>query len=160
MTTRSVRRYFCCVANKSITAKIDEPPTWKNTKPFIPPLKQGIVIKVYDGDTITIASKLPFQDSPMYRWSVRLNRIDTPEMKSKDPALKQIAQKAQQVLSDQILGKTIQLEKVGTEKFGRVLADIIFEGNNLNDWMIEQKLAYEYQGSTKLTEAQQLEILS
>tara|TARA_B100000902_G_scaffold30206_1_gene36147 strand:- start:894 stop:1370 length:477 start_codon:yes stop_codon:yes gene_type:complete len=158
MSQNSIRRYFCCaVRQKQITT---ETPTWNNTKPFVPPLTGGNVIKVYDGDTITIASKLPFKESPMYRWSVRLNRIDTPEMKSKDPELKKKAQEAQKVLSDLILGKDIQLENVGTEKFGRVLADIIFEGKNLNDWMLEQKLAYEYKGNTKLTEAQQLEILS
>ncbi len=95
----------------------------------------------------------------MYRWSVRLNRIDTPEMKSKDPELKKIAVTARETLSARILGETIQLEKVKTEKFGRVLADVIFDGHNLNDWMIEQKLAYPYQGNTKLTEAQQLQIL-
>ncbi len=159
MSLVSVRRYFCCAVREKYLPK-QEAPSWKNTKPFVPPLKGGHVIKVYDGDTITIASALPFKDSPMYRWSVRLNRIDTPEMKSKDPELKKIAQKAQKVLSDLILGKNIELTNVGTEKFGRVLADIIFEGKNLNDWMLEQKLAYQYQGSTKLTEAQQLEILS
>ena len=156
----AVRRYLCCSSKKGQNLTTSEVPTWKNTKPFVPPLTGGIVIKVYDGDTITIASKLPFKESPMYRWSVRLNGIDTPEMKSKDPELKKIAIRAQEALSNLIMGKTIQLEKVATEKFGRVLADVIFEGNNLNDWLLEQKLAYEYQGSTKLTEAQQLEILS
>ena len=32
---------------------------WKDTIPFIPPVDKGLVIKVYDGDTITIAAKLP-----------------------------------------------------------------------------------------------------
>ena len=36
---------------------------WSQTIPFIPPITQGIVIKVYDGDTITIASKLPYEKS-------------------------------------------------------------------------------------------------
>ena len=49
--------------------------TWKNTVPFIPPIKNAVVIKVYDGDTITIACKLPFDDnlSPIYRFNVRLS---------------------------------------------------------------------------------------
>jgi hypothetical protein len=33
---------------------------WEDTQEFTFPIKGGKVIKVYDGDTITIASKLPF----------------------------------------------------------------------------------------------------
>ena len=55
---------------------------WKDTKPFVVPLNGGHVIKVYDGDTITIANKLPiYHCNDMFRFSVRLNGIDTPEIK-------------------------------------------------------------------------------
>ena len=43
---------------------------WKDTIPFIPPITKGKVIKVYDGDTITIACRLPFEATdgdPIYR---------------------------------------------------------------------------------------------
>ena len=59
----AARRYLCCSYKKGQNLTASEVPTWKNTKPFVPPLKEGIVIKVYDGDTITIASKLPFKES-------------------------------------------------------------------------------------------------
>jgi hypothetical protein len=49
----------------SVDMKID----WKNTVEFVPPVEKGIVIKIYDGDTITIASKLPYPSSPLYRFS-------------------------------------------------------------------------------------------
>ena len=55
----------------------------EDTVEFTFPIKGGRVIKVYDADTITIASKLPYNESPMYRLSVRLNGIDAPEMKGK-----------------------------------------------------------------------------
>ena len=57
---------------------VDNPIEWKDCIPFVPPIAMGFVIKVYDGDTITIASKLPYPDSPLYRFSVRLNGIDCP----------------------------------------------------------------------------------
>ena len=38
---------------------------YKDTTPFIPPLTYGKVIKVYDGDTLTIASKLPYDGVPL-----------------------------------------------------------------------------------------------
>ena len=42
-----------------------------DTRPFVYPIHYGKVIKVYDGDTITIAAKLPNTDGPVYRFSVR-----------------------------------------------------------------------------------------
>jgi endonuclease YncB( thermonuclease family) len=65
---------FCWFLNKHEIIQ------WEDTDEFIPPVNKGIVIKVYDGDTITIASKLPIKNSPLYRFSVRLAGIDTPEM--------------------------------------------------------------------------------
>ena len=41
--------------------------TWQDTVEFTFPIQGGRVIKVYDGDTITIAAKLPFDNSPLYR---------------------------------------------------------------------------------------------
>ena len=64
--------------NKYITS-VDKL-TWSDTIPFVAPIKGGHVIKVYDGDTITIASILPYKESPIFRFSVRLAGIDSPEI--------------------------------------------------------------------------------
>ena len=56
---------------------------WKDTIEYKVPIQGGRVIKVYDGDTITIAARLPYDDSQLYRFSVRLNGIDAPEIKGK-----------------------------------------------------------------------------
>ena len=45
--------------------------------PFVVPVKEGKVIKVYDGYTITVQFKLPYKSSPLYKISVRLNGIDS-----------------------------------------------------------------------------------
>ena len=56
--------------------------TYKDTIPFIIPILYGKVIKVYDGDTITIAAALPIiNNNKLYRFSVRLSGIDSPEIK-------------------------------------------------------------------------------
>ena len=70
-------RNTCCIPNNSYLKDI----TTKETTIFIPQIKYAKVIKVYDGDTITVASKLPFKSSPIYRFSVRLRSIDSPEIK-------------------------------------------------------------------------------
>ena len=55
---------------------------WENTKPFVPNITRAKVIKVYDGDTITIASKIHCMDFNYYRFSVRLANIDCPEIRT------------------------------------------------------------------------------
>jgi hypothetical protein len=45
-------------------------PKWKDTIEFVPPVSEGFVIKVYDADTLTIASRLPYPESPLYRFQV------------------------------------------------------------------------------------------
>lgn len=124
---------------------------FEDTVPFVPPITSGQVIKVYDGDTITIASKLPYDGSPLYRFSVRLNGIDAPEIKTKSEEEKKLAQKAKEKMSDLVLGKTVILKNVQTEKYGRILADVYVENIHLNEYMIEQGLAVRYNGGTKGT---------
>jgi endonuclease YncB( thermonuclease family) len=118
--------------------------------PFVPPISYGTVIKVYDGDTITITSKLPYDSSPLYKFSVRLNGIDCPEIKGKCETEKEVAKVARDTLSSKIMGKLIQLKNVQTEKYGRVLAEVWFEGVCMNTWLVKQRLAVEYDGGTKI----------
>ena len=120
--------------------------TWKTTKPYVPPITGGKVIKVYDGDTITVATKLPFPGSPVYRFQVRLNGIDAPEMHGTD---KSSSLPSRDILSNKILGKNVSLKNVTTEKYGRILADVFFEDQDLSLWMIDSDLAVEYHGGTK-----------
>lgn len=40
--------------------------SYKDTVPFVPPISYGKVVKVYDGDTLTLAAKLPYSESLLY----------------------------------------------------------------------------------------------
>lgn len=123
---------------------------WENTVPFVPPIKSGYVIKVYDGDTITIAAKMPYMNSPIYRFSVRLTGIDCPEIKSKSLVEKELAINARDVLSSKIMHKNVVLHNVTLEKYGRLLADVYCEGVHINKWMLDNKLALPYDGGKKI----------
>jgi endonuclease YncB( thermonuclease family) len=118
-------------------------------KPFIPPISSGFVVKVYDGDTITIISKLPYEESSFYKFSVRLNGIDCPEIKGETLQEKQCAQLARDELSQLILNKEIILKNLKTEKYGRILADVYLDDLHLNQYMLDKKLAVKYDGGTK-----------
>ena len=124
---------------------------WEDTVEFKFPVEKGRVIKVYDGDTITIASKLPFNDSPLYRLSVRLNGIDTPEIKGKTDDEKTIAVEARNRLTELIMNKQVQLKNVQNEKYGRILADVYLGDLHINQWMLDQHFAVKYDGGTKKT---------
>ena len=123
--------------------------TWDETVEFTYPITSGHVIKVYDGDTITIASKMPYENSQLFRFNVRLNGIDTPEIKSKNENEKLLAKKARDSLSQLIIHKNITLQNVKNEKYGRILADVYLDDLHLNKWMIDQHFAVEYDGKTK-----------
>jgi len=130
--------------------------SWQDTIPFVVPINRGKVIKVFDGDTITIASKISIPDSPIYRFQIRLEGIDSPEMKTNDDSEKEMAVIARDELSKKILGKWVELENINTEKYGRVLAKVMCKSDSgkmecINDWMIKKRLAVPYNGGTKQT---------
>ena len=126
---------------------------YKDTFPFIYPITFGKVIKVYDGDTITIASRLPNTDGPIYRFSVRLNGIDTPEIRGKSVAGKELAIVVRDALRELIMGKVVELRNVANEKYGRILADVYLDSVSINDWLVEQNFAVPYTGGKKMRPA-------
>ena len=123
--------------------------TWDDTVPFVAPVSTGQVIKVYDGDTITIAAKLPIPNSPLYRFAVRLSGIDAPEIKGKDDDEKEAALEAKKVLSSLILHKTVVLKNVDNEKYGRLLADVYCDDLFVNEYLLKECYVVEYGGKTK-----------
>ena len=74
----NIIRCFCMSTNPSqMNTDYLNNVEYDDTIPYIPELTHGKVVKVYDGDTITIASQLP-GSSTLYRFSIRLAGIDTP----------------------------------------------------------------------------------
>jgi endonuclease YncB( thermonuclease family) len=122
--------------------------SWNDTIKFTIPINDGRVIKVYDGDTITIASKLPTSNQ-LYRFAVRLHGIDAPEIKGKTKEEKAAALCSKNALSDLLLNKYITLKNVETEKYGRILADVYVGNLNINKWLLENNYAVPYDGGKK-----------
>lgn len=125
---------------------------WEDTVEFTFPINGGRVIKVYDADTITIASKLPYDESPIYRLSVRLNGIDTPEIKGKgiSEEEKEAAKAARDFISNLVLNKFVRLENIESEKYGRILADVYLGDIHLNEILLKERYAVKYDGGTKI----------
>ena len=146
-------RYFCNLFTRTRTTTPEENIIkWEDTVEFTFPITGGRVIKVYDADTITIATKLPFIDSPLYRLSVRLNGIDAPEIKGKDVSDEEnkAAILARDVVSKMILYKDVVLKNIQSEKYGRVLADVYIDNINLNEYLVTHRYAVKYDGGKKV----------
>ncbi len=118
--------------------------TYATTIPFLPPIQSGKVVKVYDGDTITVGAILY---EVAYRFSVRLNGIDTPELKGPH---QEKAMLARDELSKLVMNQIVHLKNVGTEKYGRLLADVYFGDIHVNQWMKDKGHAVEYHGGKRV----------
>jgi micrococcal nuclease len=110
------------------------------------------VIKIIDGDTVDVDIDLGF-GIILAKQRIRLYGIDTPESRTRD-----LEEKYYGKLSSAFLQKhcpkgsyitlRTHLDKKG--KFGRILGELIVDGKNLNQTMIEENLAVEYQGQSKM----------
>ena len=134
---------FCCW-NRKDTRDCEE-----ESIAFTPPISRGKVIKVYDGDTITVSSRLPYKTSPLYRFRIRLAGIDCPEIRSKDASEAMYAIHVRDILRKIIMGREVNLSIVGMDKYGRVLANVTHEGRCINTWMLNYSFAVPYDGKTK-----------
>ena len=120
---------------------------WNNTMEYIPPVREGHVIKVYDCDTITIACKVPPEQHLVYRFHVRLRGIDSPEIRGPD---KEAAMMARDALSTLIMGTRVTLHDTGRDKYGRLLATVFTaDGVNLSEWALQRGFAIPYDGGKK-----------
>lgn len=108
------------------------------------------VIEVVDGDTLRASiNGLP---EPLNRVLIRVNGIDTPEIKGKCRKEKEMALAAKKFLSDE-LSRTnaISLIDLKWDKYGgRILADVYFDEESVSDLLIENGFAVPYHGEKKI----------
>lgn len=123
--------------------------TYHDCKRFIPDVKYAKVVKVYDGDTITVACKYPKNSKHLYRFSVRLAGIDAPEMNADSYIERVEANISKEQLHNLIYNKTVYLDNVRTEKYGRLLADVYMCDLHVNSWLLENNYAVSYFGGAK-----------
>mgnify|MGYP003114276823 CR=1 FL=1 len=109
------------------------------------------VDRVVDGDTIDVILDLGFDI--LYRSRVRLYGIDTPESRTRDKDEKVRGKLASKFLQNAIdIGNKVVIEtklKDSKGKFGRVLGNVIIDGVNINQKMIDNYLAVAYFGQSK-----------
>jgi endonuclease YncB( thermonuclease family) len=107
-------------------------------------------IKVYDGDTITVAF-IPNGLNNVYKYNIRLSGIDAPEIKSKNIDDKTKAISSRDFLDEKINNKILKIKCGKFDKYGRLLADVYLYGEtvSINDLLIQNGYGYAYNGGTK-----------
>lgn len=146
---------LCDIVERACVPSVDAATT---ASPYIPEIKYARVISVYDGDTITVGHKSVSNTccccpcifrSKIFKYKVRLNGIDSPELRSNHVDEKAVAYMAKKHLTSVISGKVVKLKVVGYDKYGRVLADVSYNSLNISEHMIDVGLAVEYDGKKK-----------
>lgn len=104
------------------------------------------VVDVYDGDTIKCV--FPIHDK-LYRWNCRLSGVDTPELRTRCSVEKKYGYTVRNCLRDKILNKMVYVQCNEFDKYGRLLVNILYDGCIINDWLIQNNYAFQYDGGTK-----------
>ena len=112
------------------------------------------IIRVSDGDTIVISA--PYLPAPLKpQLAVRIFGVDTPEKGHRAQCPREAAEgeRASAWTKDLVKsGKQFQVVLYGWAKFGgRVLGDILVDGQSVRSGLIAAGLAREYYGDKKKT---------
>lgn len=108
----------------------------------------GRVIKVSDGDTITILT----EDNKQIR--IRLEGIDAPEK------TQPYGNKAKQFVSDLCYNKEVKVKQTGTDRYIRILGIVYVHNINVNEELIFNGLAWHYKQYNKSTHLDSLESIA
>jgi endonuclease YncB( thermonuclease family) len=92
---------------------------------------QGKVVGVSDGDTITVMHAGKGE-------KIRLYGVDCPE-KHQD-----FGQKAKQFTSNMVYGKTVDVEPVTTDRYGRTVGLVSVNGKSINEELLKAGLAWVF----------------
>lgn len=147
--------YFLCI-DTNCKPRVFRPPkylqnlSYHDCNRFIPDVQYAKVVKVYDGDTITIACKYPKRSKNLYRFPVRLAGIDAPEMNAVSDTERLEAINSKQGLHNLIFNETVRLDNIRIEKYGRLLADVYLYDLHVNSWLLDNNYAVPYNGGAKL----------
>ena len=107
------------------------------------------VISVYDGDTfrVNIDSLPPIVGKNI---PVRLEGVDTPEINGKCQYEKDLALEARDFVRSKLLNAAeIKLNDLQRGKYFRIVAKVYIDGVSLEEELLQNGLAYQYNGGKK-----------
>lgn len=151
------RRFFSCVPHipclpclrDNLEQKLHEHASMNVPYFSLSGIYKAKVVSVYDGDTVNVCFYI-FDN--LHRFRVRLDGIDTPEIKTQSVKEKRLAIQARDLLRAQILDKIVLIDCRGFDKYGRLLG-VLYKNDgshlNINQFMLDAGVAQAYDGGTK-----------
>jgi micrococcal nuclease len=91
----------------------------------------GKVVKVTDGDTITVLVE-------QRQVKVRLSEIDAPEIKQ------DFGRKSKNALAGLVFGKEVRVIAHGNDRYGRTIGDVFVGQTNVNEKLVEEGWAWNF----------------
>lgn len=104
------------------------------------------VVKVYDGDTITIVFK---HHGQLVKYSCRIDGIDAPELRTKNKKEKEKAIYVREYVKNMIDQETVKVYFGKFDKYGRPLIKIRHNRQDLSGILLRKGLVREYHGGKK-----------
>ena len=104
------------------------------------------VVSFYDGDSCTIIVE---QFGKFIKLKCRLKGIDTPELRSK--GLEYLVSRQVRDYVSKYHSKILKVHMFHGDKYGRTLIELFDEQGSINEHLIQNNMAYRYDGKTKKT---------
>jgi len=125
---------------------------------FVPPIYYGKVLKIYTGDTFSIATKIPFLgenvfSALIYQFTIHLDSVTAPIDKENGSTTKQI-------LTKKIEHQVIRLRDVSTDRHGKIYAKVFLAEENVNEWLLKNNYGVRSQNGKKRRMSESDSILS
>ena len=108
------------------------------------------VTSIYDGDTFraNIPDYPPIIGQHM---GIRINGVDTPEMRGKCEQEKMLARMAKQYTVTKLQSaKAVELRDMQRGKYFRIVADVYADGQSVGEGLVREGLAVVYYGGKKV----------
>ena len=105
------------------------------------------VVRVKDGDTINVCFSL--HGAPIRKWCVRMLGYDSCEIHTTDATEKVHGLATTLLLEEKILDKIVDIRFDQSDKYGRWLATVELNGENINEYMLANSPSVLYHGKTK-----------
>ncbi len=107
------------------------------------------VTSIYDGDTFRVNLE-GYPEIIGNRIGIRINGIDTPEMRAQCQKEKILARRAKQFVVAQLRGaRKVELQNMKRGKYFRIVADVYVDGKDLGSMLVDSALAVPYDGGHK-----------
>ena len=114
-------------------------------------LQMSNLVSIYDGDTFTVNLSCS-EEVLCSKMPIRVKGVDTPEIKGKSEAEKNLAKKAKEYTKSFLSRPNIVLQNCTRDKFFRLDCYVISGERNLTKELIEKRLGVSYHGGSKVTD--------